>query len=64
MARLADALYGHPSAELAVVGVTGTNGKTTTTMLLAAMLDAAGRSCGLLGTVERRIGGQPRGRPA
>ena len=58
MALLADALYGHPSGELDVVAVTGTNGKTTTTMLLAAILDAAERPCGLLGTVERRIGGQ------
>ena len=58
MALLADALYGHPSGELDVVGVTGTNGKTTTTMLLAAILDAALRPCGLLGTVERRIGGR------
>ena len=48
----------HPSGELDVVGVTGTNGKTTTTMLLAAILDAAARPCGLLGTVERRIGGR------
>jgi UDP-N-acetylmuramoyl-L-alanyl-D-glutamate--2,6-diaminopimelate ligase len=58
MALLADALYGHPSRELDVVGVTGTNGKTTTTMLLAAMLDAANRPSGLVGTVERRIGGR------
>ena len=58
MARLAASLYGHPSRELALVGVTGTNGKTTTTLLLAAMLDAAQRPCGLLGTVERRIGGR------
>ena len=58
MALLADALYGHPSGELDVVGVTGTNGKTTTTMLLAAILDAAARPSGLLGTVERRIGGR------
>ena len=58
MALLADALYGHPSGELDAVGVTGTNGKTTTTMLLAAILDAAARPCGLLGTVERRIGGR------
>ena len=57
MARLAAALYEHPSRELAVAGVTGTNGKTTTTLLLAAMLDAAQRPSGLLGTVERRIGG-------
>ncbi|MDX6572733.1 MAG: UDP-N-acetylmuramoyl-L-alanyl-D-glutamate--2,6-diaminopimelate ligase [Gaiellales bacterium] len=58
MALLADALYGHPSHGLDVVGVTGTNGKTTSTLLLAAMLDAAERPCGLLGTVERRIGGR------
>ena len=58
MALLADALYGHPSLALDVVGVTGTNGKTTTTLLLAAILDAAQRPCGLLGTVERRIGGR------
>jgi UDP-N-acetylmuramoyl-L-alanyl-D-glutamate--2,6-diaminopimelate ligase len=58
MALLADALYGHPSLGLDVVGVTGTNGKTTTTLLLAAILDAAQRPCGLLGTVERRIGGR------
>jgi UDP-N-acetylmuramoyl-L-alanyl-D-glutamate--2,6-diaminopimelate ligase len=58
MARLAASLYGHPSRELDVVGVTGTNGKTTTTLLLAAILDAAQRPCGLLGTVERRIGGR------
>jgi UDP-N-acetylmuramoyl-L-alanyl-D-glutamate--2,6-diaminopimelate ligase len=58
MARLAASLYGHASRELDVVGVTGTNGKTTTTLLLAAILDAAQRPCGLLGTVERRIGGR------
>ena len=60
MAPLADALFGDPSGELAVVGVTGTNGKTTTAFLLAAILEAAGRPCGLLGTVERRIGGRAR----
>src|SRR5436190_698336 len=39
------------------VGITGTNGKTTTAFLIYAILEAAGRRPGLLGTVERRIGG-------
>jgi UDP-N-acetylmuramoyl-L-alanyl-D-glutamate--2,6-diaminopimelate ligase len=54
---LAHVLYGRPSDALSVIGVTGTNGKTTTAFLVAAMHEAAGRSCGLLGTVEMRIGG-------
>ncbi len=44
----------------AVVGVTGTNGKTTTAYLLAAMLDAADLKAGLLGTVTYRLGGEER----
>src|SRR3954468_15601875 len=43
MAVAADAFYGHPSASLEVVGITGTNGKTTTAFLLHAVLEAAGR---------------------
>ena len=58
MALLAEALYGHPSGELDVVGITGTNGKTTTALLVAAILDAAQRPSGLIGTVERRVGGR------
>ena len=57
MALAADALYGHPSRELAVIGITGTNGKTTTAFLAHAVLDAAGLRPGLLGTVEQRVGG-------
>ena len=48
--------YGDPSHELAVVGVTGTDGKTTTTFLVAAALEAAGVPAGLVGTVETRVG--------
>jgi UDP-N-acetylmuramoyl-L-alanyl-D-glutamate--2,6-diaminopimelate ligase len=55
---LADAFFGHPSHELAVVGLTGTNGKTTTAHLVRGILEAAGRPCGLLGTVETRVGGR------
>ena len=57
MALAADALYGHPSRELAVIGITGTNGKTTTAFLAHAILDAAGLRPGLLGTIEQRVGG-------
>ena len=60
MAVAADVYFGEPTKELAVAGVTGTNGKTTSAYLLHAILDAAGRRPGLLGTVESRIGGQVR----
>jgi UDP-N-acetylmuramoyl-L-alanyl-D-glutamate--2,6-diaminopimelate ligase len=60
MALAADAFFGHPTRELEVVGVTGTNGKTTTAFLLFAILAAAGRRPGLLGTIENRIGGERR----
>jgi UDP-N-acetylmuramoyl-L-alanyl-D-glutamate--2,6-diaminopimelate ligase len=49
-------VHGHPSRDLTVLGVTGTNGKTTTAFLLEAGLRAAGRATGLLGTVLTRIG--------
>jgi UDP-N-acetylmuramoyl-L-alanyl-D-glutamate--2,6-diaminopimelate ligase len=61
MAVGADEFFARPTDELQVVGVTGTSGKTTTTFLLFAMLAAAGRRPGLLGTVEARIGGERRG---
>jgi UDP-N-acetylmuramoyl-L-alanyl-D-glutamate--2,6-diaminopimelate ligase len=61
MAPAADAFFGEPSRELEVVGVTGTSGKTTTSHLLFAILAAAGRRPGLLGTVEARVGGERRG---
>ena len=48
--------YNHPSRGLTMVGVTGTNGKTTTTHLIKAILEAAGQRVGLLGTIEYRIG--------
>ena len=57
MGPLADRFFGEPSRALTILAVTGTNGKTTTAFLQAAILDAAGRRAGLLGTVERRIGG-------
>jgi UDP-N-acetylmuramoyl-L-alanyl-D-glutamate--2,6-diaminopimelate ligase len=56
----ADEFFGHPTEELQVAGVTGTNGKTTTAFLLYATLAAAGRRPGLLGTIESRVGGERR----
>ncbi len=57
MGPLAARLFGDPSRELTVVGITGTNGKTTTTFLVRSILEAAGIRCGLLGTVKQVIGG-------
>jgi UDP-N-acetylmuramoyl-L-alanyl-D-glutamate--2,6-diaminopimelate ligase len=61
MAVAADVFFEMPTEELEVVGVTGTSGKTTTSFLLFAILAAAGRRPGLLGTVEARVGGERRG---
>ncbi len=56
LAHLAAHFYGHPSRAMRVVGVTGTNGKTTTSYLVQAIVEAAGTRCGLMGTVQYRIG--------
>jgi UDP-N-acetylmuramoyl-L-alanyl-D-glutamate--2,6-diaminopimelate ligase len=60
MAPIAARFYGEPARELDVVGVTGTNGKTTTAYLVRALLEAGGRRCGLLGTVKSVVGGRER----
>lgn len=52
-------IYGHPSRELTIIGVTGTSGKTTTSYLLEAGIMAAGHTVGLIGTTGTRISGQP-----
>lgn len=52
----ADLFYGHPSSHLTIVGITGTNGKTTTSHLVRAIFEAAGRRTGLLGTITYVIG--------
>ncbi len=57
LGHLASAFYGNPSRQLQVVGITGTNGKTTTTTLLHQLFSALGYKTGLIGTVENRIGG-------
>ncbi len=56
MADLAREVYGCPDKALALIGVTGTNGKTTTTMLMRQLLSAFGQGCGLIGTVELAAG--------
>jgi UDP-N-acetylmuramoyl-L-alanyl-D-glutamate--2,6-diaminopimelate ligase len=57
MAPAAAALAGDPTARLQIIGITGTNGKTTSAFILRALLEAAGRRTGLLGTVSSVIGG-------
>ena len=57
MGPAAARFFGDPTAELDVVGITGTNGKTTTAFLVRHLLEAAGRQTGLLGTVKRVVGG-------
>jgi len=58
LAELSAAFYGNPSEELVLVGITGTNGKTTTSYVLASIFEAAGVKCGRIGTIGYRIGGR------
>jgi UDP-N-acetylmuramoyl-L-alanyl-D-glutamate--2,6-diaminopimelate ligase len=60
MAPAAARFYGDPTARLRTVGITGTNGKTTSAFLVRQLLEAAGRRTGLLGTVTAIVGGTPR----
>ncbi len=57
MAGISDAFYGHPSGAMTMVGVTGTNGKTTTTYLLESIVNAAGGRPAVAGTIENRLNG-------
>ena len=52
------AFFGHPERHLRLIGVTGTNGKTTITYLVESLLQAAGIECGVFGTIEYRMGGK------
>ena len=56
LAALASEFYQRPSEKITLVGITGTNGKTTTSYLLAAIFEAAGIRCGRIGTIGYRIG--------
>jgi UDP-N-acetylmuramoyl-L-alanyl-D-glutamate--2,6-diaminopimelate ligase len=63
LGRLAHAWYGNPTAHMLVFGVSGTNGKTTTTYLLESICRAAGVSAGVIGTIEYRFAGQSEAAP-
>ena len=56
LALLANAFFGNPSQRLRLIGITGTNGKTTTTYLVKAIVEAAGHTAGLIGTIDYRVG--------
>ena len=60
MARMGAAFYGSPADHLLLLGVTGTNGKTTTAYLIESILRADGRTTGLVGTIETRVAGRSR----
>ena len=60
LAAAAAVVLGHPEKKLALTGVTGTNGKTTTAFLLEALLRSASRTCVLLGTIEYHVGSEVR----
>jgi len=60
MALAAARFHGDPSATLRVIGITGTNGKTTTAFVIRALLESVGAPCGLLGTVKAVVGGVER----
>jgi len=57
LAHLSAAFFGHPSREMRVVGVTGTNGKTTTSFLIESILENRSLPCGVIGTINYRYGG-------
>ncbi len=58
LSALAAAFYGDPSRDLTVIGVTGTNGKTTTTRMLSAIAQSAGIPCAVIGTIGAEFAGQ------
>src|SRR3954454_20493831 len=60
MGQIASRFYGEPTRDLDVVGITGTNGKTTTAFLTRSILEATGTQCGLIGTIKYVVAGEER----
>ncbi len=58
MAEAASEFYGHPEREMTMVGVTGTNGKTTTTYMVKSIAETAGKKVGIIGTIKNMIGNE------
>lgn len=58
LGQAASKFHGHPSRKMHVTGITGTNGKTTTTYLMESILKAAGKRPGVIGTISHRFGGR------
>ena len=58
LARVSQNFYKHPAERLAIVGITGTNGKSTTAFLIESILSAAGRKSALIGTIEYHVAGR------
>jgi UDP-N-acetylmuramoyl-L-alanyl-D-glutamate--2,6-diaminopimelate ligase len=63
LAQISAELFAHPSRELRLVGITGTNGKTTTSYVVESILRAAGRAVGVIGSINYRIKGKERPAP-
>ena len=58
LAEISSRFYGNPSEKMTVIGITGTNGKTTTAYLVESMLNSSGHACGVIGTINTRYGGK------
>lgn len=56
LASLSSRFYGEPSSQMTVIGITGTNGKTTTSYLTKSIIEASGSKAGLIGTIQYQIG--------
>ncbi|MGI2326676.1 UDP-N-acetylmuramoyl-L-alanyl-D-glutamate--2,6-diaminopimelate ligase [Planococcus sp. YIM B11945] len=58
LGRIARNFYGNPSSQKVVIGITGTNGKTTTSYMLQHLLESSGKTCSVIGTIQNIINGQ------